>query len=174
MPTVSNSHNENLKKVCIICIEKDKTIREVNPAGPTFRRLQKYFLSSLDFSSIIYPTGICDKDRKKLELIEKGIKMPSDLPLPFDFSKVQVTLITRNSPKCCCVLCVVARETIKPGPPKIKRGRPSTTQSTLPPVAPVTVCQRCLSSVGRGLPHQCNISVRRENIELALSKGEWS
>ena len=117
---LNNLHDENRKKVCIIYIEKGKTIREVKPTGPTFRRLQKHFLPILDFRNNIYPTGIRDRDRKNLKLIKKEIKLQSALPLSFDFSKVQVTNIKRNSSKCGCVLCVVARETIKPRPPKMK------------------------------------------------------
>ena len=62
------------KKVCIVCFEKNKLMREITMTGSTVTALQKYYISNSDMGDYKYPTNICSRDRRTLDLTEKVLK----------------------------------------------------------------------------------------------------
>ena len=80
-----STHKARRTKVCLICFEK-KTCRPIT--GENLNRVKKFFLPSYDPESDIFPTGVCDTDRKLLIDVSNGEADKSQLPQPKDFAEI--------------------------------------------------------------------------------------
>ena len=123
-------------------------------------------------------------DKENQTSVEKKELPLSSLGDPVDLSQFSFPslLIPDNElaqkKDCTCTICIIATESVAKSPSKFagsnrrthspSAGRPPTPISApklLPGVAkPVTVCSRCLTVIGKGISHSCNLTTRRENI----------
>jgi hypothetical protein len=121
-----------------------------------------------------YPSALCSRCHKMLYDIESGTKSSECHPPVTDIFSVIKIPITRSSELCCCKLCQTARFSpvgISNIPQKLQSHpikRPLSKLDPLPSPDTVTICQRCHSAVGSGLPHNCTISQRRENLSAEI------
>lgn len=167
-PPRKKFHAENRLIVCAVCWKKSSSMRPVAASG--LDRIKKYHNPDYDPCDDRQPTALCSRCNNLLLQIDAGAKSPRSLPPVFDISIVQKTPTTRYTEFCNCFICETARfcpvgvpdnhQKIQPYP----LGRPPSMVDPLPPPLTVPVCQRCLSIVGRGMPHNCTLSQRRQNL----------
>lgn len=109
-----------------------------------------------DRSDPLLPNGICPKHRVLLEKVAKG-SMSSDGIPKHDFSQPQYTFPTKTrSTLYLCWMCELGRVKTQQKTPEKSSTSPlpdSSNDDSLPPPVPITLCQRCLSPVGRGYHH---------------------
>ena len=137
MPNNKKSHKDNRASVCLICFSKGMT-----EGTAILIRIYKFFLKSFKLSSEHFPNSICSKCRKASERLEKGDKntIPSK---PYDFSKVKVSILTRNQSFCVCNICEIARTTITPGSTSENKGRIKLGRVNVSSPGAIKVCNRC-------------------------------
>ncbi|KAK6191301.1 hypothetical protein SNE40_003027 [Patella caerulea] len=179
MPNSALDHEQNRKKVCLVCFKKGGSI--VSICGLTLERIRKHYIDNYDENDTHLPAGICARCRKVLLQVDRGEKPQDVLQEPFDFSKIIIpSMSTRTSPtpleNCSCCMCQVARGNpynlgLAPksynASQKSTRGRPVVKQPMpLPLPRPVKVCQRCWQPTGRGISHPvaCTLNDARENL----------
>ncbi|PAA78421.1 hypothetical protein BOX15_Mlig010790g22 [Macrostomum lignano] len=176
MPNYSKSHEENRLKVCLVCFKRGSGMQRIGKAA--LPRIQRYFYANYDLKNEFLPAALCARCQGLLLDIERGNRTSEALPAPFDFSKVVPTKETRGHPKCSCCLCEIAREspigkglgTWKPEPHRLGRPKTDSPNKEVPPARPITICQRCHSTIGRGLSHTCTQSRWLNNICSELSR----
>ncbi|PAA49210.1 hypothetical protein BOX15_Mlig018049g5 [Macrostomum lignano] len=169
------SHEENRLKICLLCYKKGSSMQRIGNAS--LKRIQAHFLPNYNANDEQLPAALCARCNKLLADVDKGIKAPNVLPNSSEVVKVSPTKITRQSSSCACKICETARfnpigkglGTWKPEPHSLGRPACSDPDHGLPPAQPVVICQRCHSMVGRGLPHYCTQTQRRENLFSKLS-----
>ena len=184
------SHAQNRAKVCLLCFQKGSSMTVIS--GTVLTRIQVHFLTSYNSNDQKFPNGICTRCRKLMTSVDRPSGDPqriesSALPDVVDFSKLQFPVMTRSSGSlslgellnCTCDICKIATEnavtahrfTGNNNTSVHEIGRPRIPAvSRLPDRKPVTICQRCVQVVGRGIPHNpnCTISDRRENIHTMV------
>ena len=76
------THDENRSKVCLICFQKDTTMRSTE-SPQNLPRIKEFFMKNYDPSDLKLPKGLCQCCRKKLENLEKKkIGKDKEKPLP--------------------------------------------------------------------------------------------
>jgi hypothetical protein len=164
------NHEENRKKVCLICFNKSNC----NITDVVLARIRRYFMPTYEMTNPNLPCGMCSRCRSNLLDISDGNKSTSVLPTPFDFRVIApYTTATRSDPipVCECQICEIARQSGK-SMSKAKKGRPRKDESTAcgPPEKIMTVCSACQTRYGRGIRHKCTVQALRKNIvELCVS-----
>ena len=171
---MKRSHEENRKLICLVCFEKKKHLNNISEGSKLISNIRQFFIQDFDPSNESFPYSVCSQCRKILSKVQD--KENAILPVPFDFSTITATRLTRIQDFCQCLMCDKARQTITPGAakPSSNAGRPSSnTQQILPPAKAITVCQRCRNVIGRGFSHPCNLTERRNNIQTNLQTGTF-
>ena len=173
MPTFKSNHNENRKKVCLMCFEKGgASCREIVEGGVVHQSINTYFIENLDPCNGRFPTGICSRCRKLLTQIKNGEKTSNDLFEPYNFSSIVIIKETRNTPDCQCKICAIARQKGTLSSSSQVIGRPKHESQAFPSPMPIKVCQMCYNVIGKGLSHVCNITERRKYLIAAINKGK--
>ena len=101
--------------------------------------------------------------------------MSSDGIPKHDFSQPQYTFPTKTrSTLYLCWMCELGRVKTQQKTPEKSSTSPlpdSSNDDSLPPPVPITLCQRCLSPVGRGYhhPQPCGLAQRRESLKKLVS-----
>lgn len=168
-PRQAFEHDANRSKVCVVCMQKAKY-----PVTDSIcHRIKTYFIENFDPSEPCVPNGICSKCRSDLSDISTGKKYVECLPAVYNFSQIlpEYSRCTRANPNgltlCNCEICHIARQKLTTIPHR-KLGRPPNTSSSKPdslsPTHIVRLCCSCLSPVGRGLSHKCNVLSLRNNV----------
>ena len=167
MPHTFKSHAENLQKVCLVCLggadrQLTKNTEELFTAHlcPTYKEIAAFL-----------PTGICNSHRAVLGDYDRRKNSLKGLPNFVQLAQEMKNLppLTRGSSQCQCRICLTARSIQKiPLMPKARRGRPSENADTDQP-STVTICSKCQSQIGKGIPHNCTRTSRRQNIQRVLS-----
>ena len=155
------------KTVCLLCVKKCQPKALRNISGQVLikiKTIQSY--KNYNPNDERCPSVICSScnhiiDRKKNEA-------HLYLPEPFDFTKIQLSKITRSSKTCQCTICQIGksgfgiRKNISPN--KSKNVVLDTT--ILPSRQNITVCQRCYTVIGKGIDHpsNCGLTEYRKNI----------
>ena len=151
--------------MCAICWLKPK--RLINISNETLDNIRVFVNESYSLDDWM-PTVICDTCRRRL--IDRAAN--KDVTLHHvDYSNLSSPVIlTRGRDVCECSLCVVGRMNFIEYTEYKKRnsappvGRPpSISLSPQREAGKLTVCNACMSEIGRGLPHQCSETSLREN-----------
>ena len=91
-----SGHQENRQKICCVCFSKQKSVIIVKEHGELFNRIKEKVHPNLNFEDERYPTGLCQRCKKILFLIELGKKTDADLPQNlFDHTKIVLQSKTR-------------------------------------------------------------------------------
>ncbi|XP_047125707.1 uncharacterized protein LOC124807639 isoform X2 [Hydra vulgaris] len=158
MPNSARNHDENRKVVCLLCLKK------ANRQLTTFlhEKIQQVYRQQINFEDVRVPQGLCKTSRTALRKRYEG--HPGELPALFDFETIIVKPLTRGNP-CECLICCI-------GWLKLTEKHPLDTDTKEEKISNKR-CSKCLSLIGRRLPHQFSVSQFRENIRsLAANDGK--
>lgn len=155
------SHEENRHVVCALCFAKSGTMRKVSELHKN--TISEYFISDFKKREADYPDVICGTCRIVCDQYAAG-----NFTRKINLHKYEQKsfAITRSKQKCSCHICETARSTIKKVPEQVKRGRPRLTEMKSKNVK--RICNDCLSEIGRGKKHFCNVSERVSNLNTLL------
>ena len=171
MPRKPTTHNDNRKRVCLICKKKGNQMRVLSCDTLECFLIWVYFIEDYDPNDQLLPCATCSACRTKLYY------NPDDLPEVPDYSALNFPTTKENLEnleKCTCDICNVASANFvgaignkvgnkKPAPHP--EGRPSLQiPQRLPTPKAITRCKRCLQIVGKGISHPkstCNLTTRR-------------
>lgn len=169
------SHEENRHKVCIVCMMKGTR----NITETIVTRLRENYISNYDPTDDRLPCAICSKCSNDLREVSNGNKSSDILPDVFDYSVIVPKYVasTRSGIQrlCDCYICEVGRQS-GTCVQRHQIGRPrNTDHDNIHPHGPRGVsklCMECLSPVGRGISHRCNISSLRGNMKSLCSSSD--
>ena len=108
MPHHARNHNQNRRRVCIVCMNKGKdTISEL-----VLSRITKYVkgLEHYDPVDPRFPNAICGNCRNLLADIADGNNKSAQLPEIFNYYEYIMNSFIENSSKCKCFICQTARK----------------------------------------------------------------
>ena len=165
----AKTHEEFRKIVCLTCVKKCQPRSILNITGKVLQRL-KDVQGYRNYNSIDdrYPTVICSACNQTI--VRKKNEAHLHLPEPFDFTKIQLSKITRSSKTCDCTICKVGRSgfgirtNIRPKPVVVLD------TTVLPSRQNITICQRCYTVIGKGINHpsNCGLFEFRKNVNVLL------
>lgn len=95
------SHEENLKKVCILCLGK-RNLRGISKKN--LEDIKLHYIFDIDLKPWNYPVKICANCTFSLSS-EKPLEIPN-------YSSHQVVKTRNSSTKCECDICCAARITL--------------------------------------------------------------
>lgn len=155
MPNYKKSHEENRKKVCVICFDKNKSVRPVtaNQENVIQSTILGYRRSSMNF-----PSGICNTCRVYICKYGEGYTEHVSV---FDYQKNRVIFKRSDGPNCFCIICLVARLTLhEPNIYLTKNSPPGRTSISS------KFCMKCFSTIRRGISHDCTLGKRKKNLKI--------
>ena len=155
----SKSHEENRHVLCALCFSKSKTLRKITDAQKNI--ISEYFLSNFKICEADYPDRLCVTCRVVCNQYGAG-NFARKINLHIYSHKSST--FTRSNKICCCEVCEAARLSINKI--RIKRGRPKMDITKSKDVK--RICNNCLSEVGKGRQHFCNVSKRISNLSNLL------
>ena len=160
----SLSHEQCLKKVCIIHIEKCKGLQNVSPAIVSL--IHDHYRSDLNCHDPNIPKVICQKAHVALKALAAGQEAPT-LPAPFDYSDVLVDRVLRSEvdQEHSCLICRLAKQSNF----GVKKWRSSKFKLVS---RPKLLCGICGGAYGRGLSHQCSPSNLASNLSHQFGSQE--
>ena len=174
MPNLKKTHEENRRSVCIGCLGK----ASLDVLSPEIRRLVTvHFYPDFEAKESYLPSGICNTCYTKL--LSQGRSYQRSLPKPVRYHDLaqsirNMPITTRKSAgfDCTCEICRIGSSKQKvitsPFAPSkaiekadVKKGRPSLDSK---PEKDLPCCQKCLTTLGKGIDHICNKSIRHKNL----------
>ena len=174
MPNKKASHADNLKKVCLLCFNKGKVMRNVSQHVKEL--IEEHLISGLNpEQDNRLPVVICNTCYTILLEAKKGVFMRSISLVDFSVIQESVKPITDPTETCKCIVCEVARcvlnQKIKHSSYKIfphqKVGRPVKKDTASP--SAIKVCSICLSQIHKGFQHTCTKTSKLNNIKRMVS-----
>nr|XP_047146312.1 uncharacterized protein LOC124819137 [Hydra vulgaris] len=136
MPTFAKNHEECRKSVCVICMKKGDQELTENFKAKILQQIQK----EINFNDDRVPLATCISCRSHIGKLCDG--KTNVVPQIYDFESISIKPLTRFSTVCECLICKIAKL-------KGKERHP---------------LSKCLSVIGRGLPHYCTPGTRHENL----------
>lgn len=160
------SHEENRKCVCILCMQKTKTMRALNVK--TKDALKKYFIPEFDEQNEKFPTVLCTSCYKRTLEADKNSKGKNKENFQiFNYSHLILPKPqTRNvaSAICKCTICEKARfKTFNLSKIKVKRCSPKQN-------AHAKYCKECMTQIKRGVGHNCCKTTKLANITKIITQ----
>lgn len=157
------THEECRRAVCVICMDKSKTMRIVSRNVEEI--VQKHFVPNINRNDVNFPLAICGTCRLAIIDIQKTNNVNRNIKL-FDYNNIKkVRVQTRNIDCCDCTICKIARSKAtnisKLGSSKVPRGRPRTLMRR----AKLIICSKCLNTIKRGYRHSCKNKERVGNLK---------
>lgn len=153
MPNWKKNHDENRKKVCAVCFDKNKTVR---PISDDQENIIQSTIPGFRLTSKRFPSAICTTCRiyiiKYRESFTNHVKV-------FDYQKHRFAY-ERGGVECSCVICSVARLKLN------KRNIYSTKNDKSTLLDESKLCMKCFTTIGRGKPHNCAAATRRRNLKI--------
>ena len=161
------SHDDSLKCVCLLCFKKAKSPFVLNQKY--YDLIDTFVVSGLDKNDNRLPQVICSTCKRVLAANCRGdfSRKIND----FDYSKLpQIKPSTRLSEggDCICFVCQIARTNSL----KTAVKDPEDSLQTKSSASVSTLCDICLSEIGRGKRHLCNDTQRRNNLIELLEKSK--
>lgn len=145
------SHEENRRKVCLLCFRKATTSK---PIHETLKpAIAEHFIPQYSEHDTIYPKVLCLSCYAVIYRCLKG-QIPRDFHV-YDYTKLQPLKTRSTSDHNTCKLCQVARETIFPKRPK---------KISKPRKVSVKICKKCLFATAPGKAHKCSRQTKLQNI----------
>ena len=174
--TISKDHEANKGKVCAVCF--GKSARPLTEGQ--LQSLKKIGPPAYQTDYQLLPTGICTTCR--IYLASQGQEGSKPLQFASNLDQILQELKnippqTRSNPVCTCEICRIANARFENlGKEhaflKKKKGMPSHSdwmKKDSPAPLNVQVCSWCFSEIGRGKPHNCTRTTRRENLLAKVS-----
>ncbi len=158
----TSSHQENLLKVCAICVKKIISKRKVEINNQDLQRIKQHLSSNFNLQSEKFPKSLCATCRRKL--LDKSKGKDVELPNIIDFETTVKLQNTRSnkSKLCLCTLCKIGRGKKNKESKKIQQNV-------------IQICKICKSEVSKGKQHDCketnivrNILILTENIDKKI------
>lgn len=169
MPNVAKTHDDCRKTVCFLCMRKCE--RELTDF--LIGKIKKLVKSDIDFNDPRVPRALCSNCSLLLRRKDSGDQNVT-LPALFSFSSIVVKPQTRSSSSCECLICKIGKLKLnaahplqKPGPSPIQltHSIPGPSGATSQTKTSEKRCSKCLSVIGRGLPHNCTPRIRHQNLK---------
>lgn len=156
----------NKEKVCVLCLKKSKTLKQITEKVRGI--ICDRYYSDIITRAAVYPTKICTKCRLRCT----GKLDPGNVNFPH---KYIVDCTNEFELECKCEICKAAKvvcgakqaRNLPYVSVKHDQGRP---RKVIAPVAKaLKVCTVCLTELGRGKRHKCNVTSRCENLTSLLT-----
>ena len=153
-------HGDSLMCVCLLCMKKTASPRVLN--DKYYDLIDNFVVSGLDKCDDRLPKVLCEHCRRTLLRFDKG-DFSRTIEV-FDFSKLAcLKPLTRSKTDCTCHVCDIA--TANPfNRPKDWCNNTKTKTHTHAHTNVIKLCEYCLSEIGRGKPHVCTTTQRRQNL----------
>ena len=108
----ARGHHESRVAVCIVCFKKsDRKCSDADRnvlLDPTKNTNSIY--NSIDINDGRVPSGICNSCRADVQLANSANDVQFKFPAELDIARdVQLNPLTRENPKCLCLICQIAR-----------------------------------------------------------------
>ena len=163
MPNHKRTPSENRKMVCLLCMTKAKTMREI-----TEETIREHVIPGYDGIDERLPTVVCATCFTVLHEYNRG-SFKRKIPLFDHHNLSNLRPMTRNQDTCACTVCEIGRSSIssffinKRKRPSV--GRPSAQKdSASEKRRPTKICSWCLGTVAKGVFHLCSDAARHENL----------
>ena len=181
MPYVKGSHEDNRKKVCILCLSKaGSTGRPL--ADKLKREIEKSVYLNFFRNEHFLPSSVCNGCRRILE--SQSSENPRPIvpriryePLSLHLMNLPATTRSHQGQKCSCEICRIASHNpIKDGKFEpsdfLDEEKPSKGRARERPPSPdknVKKCSECYSVLARGKSHHCTKATRNQNLSDTIS-----
>ena len=167
MPTEALTHEENLRRVCFLCLKKIERgqersvlaeVKKKDGSVTTFRHLIIKYVDYKDYELdfLVLPGSLCPTCVRILNSQTSEVK--KKIPGPHQWSKMaadmrQLSLEAYKSTSCTCNNCFIAREKGWTKTPSIylKKEEPRPRKNS----DPIPVCPNCQREVLRIHTHKC-------------------
>ena len=167
-------HATYLNKVCLLCFNKSKHMRELNSNLRNI--IQESFVRGIDFEDTRFPKVLCSTCFTIVYQAGSGIfKRKIEI---FDYSKLKpLKQTTRNSIiSCDCIVCTIGStvnfwKSHEHVSKKRKKGRPNKETSSVP-CSVIQLCSFCFSKISKGISHVCTETAKVNNIQVMISTSE--
>ena len=123
--------------------------------------IERLVVSGLDKNDPRLPKALCASCKRILNFYDEG-KFTRTIEV-FDYAQLaSLRPNTRSNSDCYCYVCTVGRHS----PVGMKQKETVLKQTYENSQAPrlVKICTFCLGEIGRGKPHQCTQTQRRQNL----------
>jgi hypothetical protein len=168
------SHEENRKRVCLLCFGKKRIMRQINTCQVSI--IEKYFINNYKIDDVSLPCALCLTCQKVLSEYGRGISNRKIELLDYSKKNTFPRSMTRHNEDCQCDICKIGRSNAvcRNIPKRKKVGRPSFF-GILKNKEKFRLCGQCCSKIGRRKQHVCKETVRNNNLvkmatECASSK----
>ena len=170
MPNKQLTHAQSRAKICIVCFEKKKTLRDISCNVEIIANLKKNVGQNFDISDPRLPTGLCDSCRKSY-FSKDAVAKNNTFTIP---QYLQFVVVPANIDTVCdpaCDICLKARQDATfLGRKQHSGGRPSKAQSPSNmkkklKTSPINLCGLCLTPKGPNHDSkQCNDVTKTKNM----------
>ena len=127
-------------------------------AFQTYQICQLY-KTKINISNSRVLQGLCESCRTTLRRKQEGEEVA--LPTLFNFKSIQLRIEAKGT-TCYWLICPIGRLKLQEKHPLEKQ--------TIIEKEPSVSCSTCLSSSGKGLPHQCSQIKYRKNLQFLATK----
>lgn len=172
---MSNTHNNNQSKVCLLCLKyipqfkhaKGKKVQVLTVSESYEEKIRSTFFSEYRFSDERWPKVVCSSCKPKLcEAIKGNIRRSW---CPYDIQPILMGKVSRSTAKnCSCQVCRIVQSSTKFE--TIRSVFQSKKKSNNKNVATEPLCSKCLSKIAKGKRHFCTRSTLIKNVEVLATE----
>ena len=170
MPQKTPCHEDYLQRVCLLCMQKFKRMRELSVT--LYKLIEDNIVNGLCRHDKRLPKVICNTCYNVVMDTKTGT-FTRKIEV-FDYSKLSVRPVTRSSPICECLVCQIGKckhnhfDALGLVPRKVV-GRPA-----LDPISPnvsrtIHICSLCLNVKAKGVAHNCTPQTKYNNLIPIIS-----
>ena len=165
MPYEKRSHEDNRKVVCLLCMQKAKSMRGISSV--IHDTIKEHVLEEYDANDPRLPSVVCQTCFTVLHEYRRGC-FRRKIQV-FDSANLKpLKPTTRSQESCDCTVCEIGRSTFQsPCDVHVQKrpsvGRPTNHQPEKR--CPIKVCNLCLSHIARGVSHSCTQTSKTDNLK---------